>query len=39
VLENPAVHRVLASVLRRPIELADLPEQDLPADIAIEATL
>jgi hypothetical protein len=39
LVENPAVHRVLASVLRREVELTDLSEQDLPADVAIEATL
>jgi hypothetical protein len=33
------VHRVLASILRRDIELADVSEQDLPTDVAMEATL
>jgi hypothetical protein len=39
LLENTAVHGVLAAVLRSEVELADLADAEVPSEVAIEAML
>jgi len=39
VFENAALHRAMANLLRGEVELADIAETEVPAEVAIEATL